>query len=101
MNFTDASALNINYVSFTTYDSIPARWFYDCQFDGFATEMEEDVRPLTPHQRLVENITAKAENSSFPADLRSVNFAFDVAAISYQHDHGMLQTRLTMKLVSG
>ncbi|KAM7342262.1 neuronal acetylcholine receptor subunit NtR [Cochliomyia hominivorax] len=98
MNFTDASPLNINYISFTTYDNIPARWFYDCQFDGFANELEDDVRPLTPHQLLVQNITAKAENASFPPTLRSVNISFDIGSIRYLHDHGFLQTRLNLVL---
>ncbi|XP_065367779.1 acetylcholine receptor subunit beta-type acr-3 [Calliphora vicina] len=98
MNFTDASPLNINYISFTTYDNIPASWFFDCQFDGFSSELEDDVRHLTPHQRLLEHITTKAENSSFPPDLRSVNFSFNIAAIRYQHDHGFLQTRLNVIL---
>lgn len=100
MNFTDASPLNINYISFSTYDYIPASWFYDCQFDGFADELEDDVRPKTPHQLLLQNISAKAENASFPPDLESINFSFNIASIRYQQDHGFLQTRLTLVLVS-
>lgn len=100
MNFTDASPLNINFISFTTYDNIPASWFYDCQFDGFADELEEEVRPLTPYQKLLENITAKAENASFPPTLRSVNISFDIGSIRYLHDHGFLQTRLNVALVN-
>lgn len=100
MNYTDNSPLDINYISFTTYDNIPASWFYDCQFDGFASEVEEEVRPMTPLQSLEHNITIKAENSSFPVDLKNVEFDFVVASVNYQHDHGMLQTRMNLKLVS-
>lgn len=100
MNFTDASPLNINFISFTSYDNIPARWFYDCQFDGFSSELEEEVKSLTAHQKLVKNIIAKAENASFPPDLKSVNFSFDIGSIRYQQNQGFLQTRLNMILVS-
>ncbi|XP_061401757.1 neuronal acetylcholine receptor subunit beta-4 [Musca vetustissima] len=98
LNFTDTSPLDIQYISFTTYDNIPASWFYDCQFDGFANELEEEVRELTPHQLLVANITAMAENGSYPVDLTSVEFDFVVASVSYQHDRGMLQTRLNLRM---
>ncbi|XP_005187051.2 uncharacterized protein LOC101893266 [Musca domestica] len=98
MNFTDTSPLAVEYLSFTTYDGVPASWFYDCQFDGFANELEEEVREQTPQQRLVQNITAMAENGSFPVDLKTVEFDFVVASVSYQHDRGMLQARLNLRM---
>ncbi|XP_037822468.1 neuronal acetylcholine receptor subunit beta-4 [Lucilia sericata] len=98
LNFTDASPLNINYISFTTYDNIPASWFFDCQFDGFSNELEEVVRPLSPYQYLLANITSKAENASFPPTLNSIDFSFNIASIRYQHDHGFLQSRLNVIL---
>ena len=100
MNYTDALPLSINYISFTSYDNIPARWFYDCQFDGFATELEEEVKSLTAHQKLVKNIITKAENASFPPDLKTVKFSFDIGSIRYQQNQGFLQTRLNIILVS-
>ncbi|XP_073847024.1 neuronal acetylcholine receptor subunit NtR [Musca autumnalis] len=98
MNYTDTEPLKIEYISFTTYDNIPASWFYDCQFDGFASELEEEERDLTPQQLLEQNITAMAENSSFPVDLESVEFDFVVASVNYQHNRGMLQARLNLRL---
>lgn len=100
MNFTDTTPLDINYMSFTTYDNIPASWFYDCQFDGFDNEVEEEVRPMTPLQQLMENITVKAENASFPPDMKNVEFTFKLASVTYQHDRAIMQTRLSLSLVS-
>uniref|UniRef100_A0A1I8PJ48 Neurotransmitter-gated ion-channel ligand-binding domain-containing protein n=1 Tax=Stomoxys calcitrans TaxID=35570 RepID=A0A1I8PJ48_STOCA len=98
MNFTDSSPLEINYISFTTYDNIPASWFYDCQFDGFDSELEEEVRPMTPMQSLEKYINDKAENGSFPAMLSNVDLDFVVASVNYQHDRGMMHTRMNLKL---
>lgn len=99
MNYTDASPLDIHYISLTTYDNIPARWFYDCAFDGFESELEEELKVLSPHQQLVDNIISKSENASFPPDLNSVKFSFNIVSIRYQHDQGFLQTRFNMILV--
>lgn len=100
MNFTDPSPLHINYISFATYDMEPARWFYDCQFDGFAGELNAVQRQLTPLQRLVQDIAIKAENSTMPQNLFGINFAFQIHSINYNSKRAILHTRLDLNLVS-
>uniref|UniRef100_A0A1A9WIU0 Neurotransmitter-gated ion-channel ligand-binding domain-containing protein n=1 Tax=Glossina brevipalpis TaxID=37001 RepID=A0A1A9WIU0_9MUSC len=98
MNFTDMAPLSLNYISFTTYDNEPASWFYDCRFDGFATELDDDVKWLTPEKRLLLNIVEKAENASMPVNLKEINFSFQIRAIHYKHDQSLLKTRLNMRI---
>lgn len=100
MNFTDVAPLSLNYISFTTYDNEPASWFYDCQFDGFATELDDEVKWLPPEKRLLLNIVEKAENATMPVNLKEINFSFQIRAIHYKHDQALLKTRLNMKVVS-
>lgn len=35
LQYVDPSALTINYISFSSFGTNTARWFYDCGFDGF------------------------------------------------------------------
>ncbi|KAI9583015.1 neuronal acetylcholine receptor subunit alpha-3 [Glossina fuscipes] len=98
MNFTDVAPLSINYISFTTYDNEPASWFYDCQFDGFATELDDEVKWLLPEKRLLLNIVEKAENATMPVNLKEINFSFQIRAIHYKHDQALLKTRLNMRV---
>uniref|UniRef100_A0A1A9ZGK1 Neurotransmitter-gated ion-channel ligand-binding domain-containing protein n=1 Tax=Glossina pallidipes TaxID=7398 RepID=A0A1A9ZGK1_GLOPL len=98
MNFTDVAPLSLNYISFTTYDNEPASWFYDCQFDGFATELDDEVKWLPPEKRLLLNIVEKAENATMPVNLKEINFSFQIRAIHYKHDQALLKTRLNMRV---
>uniref|UniRef100_A0A1B0G7M4 Neurotransmitter-gated ion-channel ligand-binding domain-containing protein n=1 Tax=Glossina morsitans morsitans TaxID=37546 RepID=A0A1B0G7M4_GLOMM len=98
MNFTDVAPLSLNYISFTTYDNEPASWFYDCKFDGFATELDDELKWLPPEKRLLLNIVEKAENATMPANLKEINFSFQIRAIHYKHDQALLKTRLNMKV---
>ncbi|XP_013119601.2 uncharacterized protein LOC106096405 isoform X2 [Stomoxys calcitrans] len=98
MTFDDPHMLYPGYLSFASYGSIPATWFYDCQFDGFEDELEEEVHPMTPIELLVKNLNEKAENGSFPADLKEVHLLLDTTFLTYQQDHSMLHTRMNVKM---
>jgi len=39
MQFIDESPLTINYISFSSFGSNTARWFYDCGFDGYGKDI--------------------------------------------------------------
>uniref|UniRef100_A0A0A1X6Z4 Neuronal acetylcholine receptor subunit alpha-6 n=1 Tax=Zeugodacus cucurbitae TaxID=28588 RepID=A0A0A1X6Z4_ZEUCU len=98
LNYTDPAPLDINYLSFSSFGSTPAKWYYDCQFDGFAEEMEEEVRELDPYHALLANLTRKSANASVPMDLKSVNFAFQLKSVVYNHEKSILHTRLHLSL---
>ncbi|XP_054739742.1 uncharacterized protein LOC129245551 [Anastrepha obliqua] len=98
LNYTDSAPLEINYLSFSTFGVASAKWFYDCQFDGFAEEMETEVHALDPLHALIADLTNKSANGSVPMDLKSVNFAFQLKSVAYNHEKSILHTRLQLSL---
>ncbi|XP_017479014.1 PREDICTED: neuronal acetylcholine receptor subunit beta-4 [Rhagoletis zephyria] len=98
LNYTDPAPLEINYLSFSSFGGASAKWFYDCQFDGFAEEMEESVHVLDPFHSLLANLTKASANESVPTALKSVDFAFQLKSVAYNHEKSILQTRLQLTL---
>uniref|UniRef100_A0A0K8WKT6 Farnesoic acid O-methyl transferase domain-containing protein n=1 Tax=Bactrocera latifrons TaxID=174628 RepID=A0A0K8WKT6_BACLA len=98
LNYTDPAPLEINYLSFSSFGSTPAKWYYDCQFDGFAEEMEEEAHETDLFHSLLANLTKNFANESVPMDLQSVNFAFQLKSVVYNHEKSILHTRLHLSL---
>ncbi|CAD7012792.1 unnamed protein product [Ceratitis capitata] len=98
LNYTDPEALELNYLSFSSFGLATAKWYYDCQFDGFAEEMEEEVHQLDAYHALLANLTKKSANKSVPMDIESVNFAFQLKSVVYNHEKSILHTRLHLTL---
>lgn len=100
MSYIDLFPLQINYISFATYDNEPASWFYDCQFDGFDNELEPEVKKLTLQQRLIAKINENSENATIPSDLENINITLQLHALNYKTRHHLLETRFNIILVS-
>nr|XP_014100670.2 uncharacterized protein LOC106625375 [Bactrocera oleae] len=98
LNYTDPAPLEINYLSFSSFGSTPAKWYYDCQFDGFAEEMEEEVHELDPFHSILANLTKNFANESVPMDLESINYAFQLKSVVYNHEKSIIHTRLHLTL---
>ncbi|ALC40474.1 maker5 [Drosophila busckii] len=98
LHFMDASALNINYISFSSFGTNSARWFYDCAFDGYSTEMEKEKRQLTVQERLMNALNDQGQNSSLPAKLSGLSFNFQMRSLTYEPANAMLRTRLQLLL---
>ncbi|XP_067633482.1 neuronal acetylcholine receptor subunit beta-4 [Eurosta solidaginis] len=99
LSYNDSEPLDINYLSFSSFGMAKAKWFYDCQFDdGFEEEMEEELHTLDPLHSLMANISKNAENESIPLNLESVNFAFQLKSVAYNHEKSILYTRLQLSL---
>lgn len=65
-----------------------------------AEEMAEEVHELDPFHSLLANLTKNSANESVPMDLKSVNFAFQLKSVVYNHEKSILHTRLHLSLVS-
>ncbi|XP_020800363.1 neuronal acetylcholine receptor subunit alpha-3 [Drosophila serrata] len=94
LQFIDASALTINYISFSSFGTNTARWFYDCGFDGFDKEISADVKAPTVEQKLLAQINLQAENASLPSNLSSLPFHFQARSLAYEMTNSLLRTRM-------
>ncbi|XP_037955761.1 acetylcholine receptor subunit beta-type unc-29 [Teleopsis dalmanni] len=98
LNFTDSSPLKINYVSLASFGSgTMAKWFFDCKLDK-GNLIEQEVRLMSPRVRLLKEIEQNSINETIPDELETVNFAFQILAVSYQQDKSILQTRMNIIL---
>ncbi|XP_016991994.1 acetylcholine receptor subunit beta [Drosophila rhopaloa] len=98
LKFIDESPLTINYLSFSSYGTNTARWFYDCSFDGYDKEIAKVVPKPTPTQKLLNQLNFQAENASLPANLNSLRFHFKTKSIAYEQPNSLLRTRMHMML---
>ncbi|XP_034475939.1 neuronal acetylcholine receptor subunit beta-4 [Drosophila innubila] len=98
LHFLDASALNINYISFSTFGSNSARWFYDCAFDGYTNEMEQEQRKQSFSEQLLGNLIFQAQNSSLPTNLTEIKFNFQMRSLAYDQSSALLHTRMQLVL---
>ncbi|KAI8035927.1 neuronal acetylcholine receptor subunit alpha-4 [Drosophila gunungcola] len=98
LQFIDESPLTINYISFSSFGTNTARWFYDCDFDGYGKEIDPDVPKPTVAQKLLNQINFQAENASLPANLSSILFHFQMKSIAYEQTNSLLRTRMHMMM---
>ncbi|EDW61103.1 neuronal acetylcholine receptor subunit alpha-4 [Drosophila virilis] len=98
LHFLDASALSINYISFSTFGSNSARWFYDCAFDGYRNEMEQQQRQQSDEERLLGALIYQAQNSSLPGNLSEIEFNFQMRSLSYDQSSALLRTRMQLMM---
>ncbi|XP_030372094.1 acetylcholine receptor subunit beta [Scaptodrosophila lebanonensis] len=98
LRFLDASALTINYVSFSTFGPNTARWFYDCAFDGFDKELDPEQRSQSVEEQLLGALVYQAQNQTQPATLSSIRFAFLMRALTYEQSNALLRTRIALTL---
>ncbi|XP_016967744.1 uncharacterized protein LOC108036246 [Drosophila biarmipes] len=98
MQFIDNDPLTINYLSFSSFGSNTARWFFDCGFDGYDKEIAEDVHDQTPVGKLLERLNFQAENASLPANLTHMLFHFQTRSLAYEQSNSMLLTRMNMMI---
>ncbi|KAH8290831.1 hypothetical protein KR054_006303 [Drosophila jambulina] len=94
LQFIDASALTINYISFSSFGTNTARWFYDCGFDGFGKEISANVQAPTTEQKLLAQLNLQAENASLPSNLSSLSFHFQTRSLAYEMTNSLLRTRM-------
>lgn len=99
MTYIDVFPLQINFISFATYDNEPANWFYDCEFDGFQNELEPEVKPLTPQQRIGAKLKDLSQNATIPSELRDINITLQLHALNYKTSENLLQARFDVILV--
>lgn len=116
----DTSALNINYISFSSFGSNTARWFYDCSFDGFGlllihfvilkrnpptltSILDNELSPDKPEplveQKLLDYINLRGEKASQPGNLSSLKFHFRPLSVAYEPDKSWLHTTLNFIMV--
>ncbi|KAL7735388.1 hypothetical protein ACLKA6_003238 [Drosophila palustris] len=98
LHFLDASALNINYISFSTFGTNSARWFYDCAFDGYTNEMEQEQRKQSVADELLSMLIFQAQNSSLPTNLTEIKFNFQMRSLAYDQSSALLHTRMQLVL---
>ncbi|KAH8348505.1 hypothetical protein KR084_008050 [Drosophila pseudotakahashii] len=98
MQFIDEAPLTVNYLSFSSFGSNTARWFYDCGFDGYDKEIDPEVHELTPAERLLNRLNFLAENATVPANLSSILFHFQTRSLAYEQTNSLLQTRMHMMM---
>ncbi|SPP72752.1 neuronal acetylcholine receptor subunit beta-2 [Drosophila guanche] len=98
LQFMDASPLTINYISFSSFGTNSARWFYDCSFDGFDKEISKETAALSVEQLLLANLVFQAENSSVPVNLTTIGFHFQARSIAYEQANALLSTRMHLML---
>ncbi|KAH8320848.1 hypothetical protein KR067_011352, partial [Drosophila pandora] len=115
LQFVDTSALNINYISFSSFGSNTARWFYDCSFDGFGlllihfvvlkrnpptltSILDNELSPDKPEplveQKLLDYINLRGEKASQPGNLSSLKFHFRPLSVAYEPEKYWLHTTL-------
>ncbi|XP_034109092.1 proton-gated ion channel subunit pbo-5 [Drosophila albomicans] len=98
LHYLDASALTINYISFSTFGVNSARWFYDCAFDGYTNEMEKEQRTLSHEDRLLSALIYQGQNSSLPTNLTELKFNFQMRSLAYNQPSALLHTRMQLVL---
>ncbi|XP_055920838.1 acetylcholine receptor-like protein cup-4 [Eupeodes corollae] len=98
LNYTDESPLNIRFVSFSSYGIISAKWFYDCQFDGFFGEMEMENRPLSNEERLKADILNMTDSDVPPPKVKEIDFAFKVRSVEFDQRSSVLSSRLHLMM---
>lgn len=62
--------------------------------------MEEEVHELDPFHSILANLTKNFANESVPMDLESINYAFQLKSVVYNHEKSIIHTRLHLTLVS-
>ncbi|XP_017096832.2 uncharacterized protein NtR [Drosophila bipectinata] len=98
LQFVDSSALNINYISFSSFGSNTARWFYDCGFDGFDNELSPDKPEPLVEQKLLDYINLRGEKASQPGNLSSLKFHFRPLSVAYEPENSWLHSTLNFIL---
>ncbi|EDV55558.1 acetylcholine receptor subunit beta-type acr-3 [Drosophila erecta] len=98
LQFIDEAPLTINYLSFSSFGSNTARWFYDCGFDGYESEIAPIEKEETKIEKLLNQLNIQAENASLPANLSSILFHFQTRSLAYEQTNSMLQTRMHMMM---
>ncbi|XP_039479747.1 neuronal acetylcholine receptor subunit beta-2 [Drosophila santomea] len=98
LQFIDEAPLTINYLSFSSFGSNTARWFYDCGFDGYESEIAPIEKEETKTEKLLNKLNQLAENASLPANLSSILFHFQTRSLAYEQTSSMLQTRMHMMM---
>lgn len=99
MSYIDVFPLQINFISFATYDNEPASWFYDCEFDGFDDELEPEVKAFTPQQRISALLKDNSQNATISSDLKDINITLQLHALNYRTEQNLLHTRFNIILV--
>ncbi|XP_055837476.1 acetylcholine receptor-like protein cup-4 [Episyrphus balteatus] len=94
LKYSDDSPLNIRFLSFSSYGSISAKWFYDCQFDGFFGEMEMENRPMSNEERLRADVLNMSEADIPPPNVTEIAFTFKVRSVEFDQRSCILSTRL-------
>lgn len=100
LNFTDSTPLAINYVSFSSFGSTSARWFYDCPFDGYEKEIELEEHQMQSMDTLLAHLNKKAANETAPTNLTKVDLSFKLTALNYNQNNAILNSRMDLVLVS-
>ncbi|XP_017077032.2 acetylcholine receptor subunit beta isoform X1 [Drosophila eugracilis] len=98
LKFIDESPLAINYLSFSSFGSNTARWFYDCGFDGYNMEISPEGHEPTAAEKLLSKLNIQAENASLPVNLSSISFHFQTRSLAYEQTNSLLQTRMHMMM---
>ncbi|KAH8299472.1 hypothetical protein KR044_001735, partial [Drosophila immigrans] len=98
LHYLDVSPLTINYISFSTFGTNSARWFYDCAFDGYSNEMEQEQRKQSYEDQLLSVLIYQGQNSSLPTNLTEIKFNFQMRSLAYDQPSALLNTRMQLVL---
>ncbi|KAH8395369.1 hypothetical protein KR222_003019, partial [Zaprionus bogoriensis] len=96
LHFLDSSPLNVNYISFSSFGSNSARWFYDCEFDGYSNEMSQTERKKSTGEQLLDALIYQAQNYSLPPNLSEIQFSFEMRSMAYDQERSLLRTRMQL-----
>ncbi|CAD7088441.1 unnamed protein product [Hermetia illucens] len=97
LSYKDPKPLNIKYVSFSSYGSTSARWFYDCGGDE-ETHMEMKKENLTSLERLQVDLFANYSIFTIPDELSKIYMGATIKGVSYNERKSIFQVRLEVKL---
>ncbi|XP_068146061.1 neuronal acetylcholine receptor subunit beta-3 [Drosophila tropicalis] len=97
LRYHDDAALQINFISFSSFGTNSARWFYDCPFDSSGTNsIDQEERAKTKAEELLDLLIINGQNSSLPVNLSSIQFHFQMRSLAFDQPSALLTTRMQL-----
>lgn len=101
---TDPSPVPVKFISFCTWGTTEAKFFYDCTVDEKKQDAEEEenylTEQLTPQEHLRANLFSSDDAKTMPSDLKEILFELQLVTASYDYRKSVLTTRAILRTVS-
>ncbi|XP_055386056.1 neuronal acetylcholine receptor subunit alpha-2 [Condylostylus longicornis] len=99
ISFIDNNPLLINFVSFKSYGGIPAKWFYDCKFNGHEYDITMENRKISDMERLEHYLFTEYDPYNKPLNLNKLNIIFHINGAFHDEKKSILKTRISIKMI--